>query len=778
MAAAQTSSRRRIRIRVRGVVQGVGFRPYVYRLASGLDLGGSVLNDANGVLIEVEGDPDRIEAFVARLPVDAPPLASVEETRTDELTPTGEDGFVVASSVVGGDPDALVSADAATCADCLAELLDPRDRRFRYPFLNCTNCGPRFTIVRDVPYDRPATTMSGFQMCRRCRAEYEDPTDRRFHAQPNACPDCGPALRLLDPGGGSASASGVAALAGAVAALHEGRVVAVKGIGGYHLAARADDEAVVATLRSRKHREDRPFALMVANLEAARELVELTVAEEALLEGRERPIVIARRRAGAGVAGSVAPRTPDLGVMLPYSPLHHLLAADAGVPLVMTSANVSDEPIAYLDDDAVERLARIADLICSHDRPIHIRTDDSVVRAVDPGIRPEPIVIRRSRGYVPAAIGLPRPARRPILACGGELKSTFCIARADRAWVSHHIGDLKNFETLSSFRSGVEHFERLFAVEPELVVHDLHPDYLSTGYAHGREGAAVLGVQHHHAHLAAVLAEHGEEGPAIGVIFDGTGFGPDGTVWGGELLVGGLGGYERGGLLFPVRMPGGDAAAREPWRMACTWLEAALEQERPAIPPALAAAVDEPRWLAVCDLISTGVASPLTTSAGRLFDAVAALCGLRAEVSHEGQAAAELEAAAAPAFSAQLSQGYPLAVIEDGEAPLLLDPRETIRAIVADLSAGVPTDAVSARFHAGLAAAVASVCVRLADRHRIGLAVLGGGVFQNRLLLERIVALLGGAGLRVLLPLHLPPNDGAISFGQAAIGAFADAETG
>ena len=777
MAAAQTSARRRVRLRVRGVVQGVGFRPYVYRLAGEHDLAGSVLNDAHGVLIEVEGEPAAVARFVERLPREAPPLASVEAIDPSELEPSGESSFVVAPSAGGGEVDAFVSADAATCADCLAELLDPDDRRHGYPFINCTNCGPRFTIIRDVPYDRPATTMAGFEMCERCRAEYEDPADRRFHAQPNACPDCGPTVRLLEAPSGAELATAGEAVARTSEELRAGRIIAVKGIGGYHLACRADDEEVVARLRSRKHREDRPFALMVSGLDAARKLVELTPAEEKLLEGRERPIVIARRLPSAGVAPSVAPIGPDLGVMAAYSPLHHLLARAVPGPLVMTSANVSDEPIAYADSDALTRLAGIADLICAHDRPIHIRTDDSVVRALDPALRREPLVIRRSRGHVPGALRLPVAARRPILACGAELKSTFCLAKAGQAWVSHHIGDLKNFETLSSFRSGVEHFERLFDVQPELVVHDLHPNYLSTNYGLGRDGEARLGVQHHHAHLGAVLAEHGESGPAVGAIFDGTGLGPDGTIWGGELLVGGLGAYERGGLLFPVRLPGGDAAAREPWRMACSWLSAALETERPPIPAAIAASVEESRWNTICDLSATGVASPLTTSCGRLFDAVAALCGLRAEVSHEGQAAAELEGVAAGVVVGS-GEAYTLPVIEEGDSPLLLDAREAIREVVADLERGVGPGVVSARFHAALAAATAGACARMAERHGTRTVVLAGGVFQNRLLLEQTAGLLDSAGLRVLLPLRLPPNDGAISYGQAAIAAYTDAEAG
>ncbi len=774
MEASPAPARRRLRIRVGGVVQGVGFRPYVFRLAGELGLAGFVLNDPKGVVIEIEGDDAAVAGFLRRLPAEAPPLASIAEVVPTALEPVGEAGFVVGASR-DGEAGAPVAADAATCPACLAELLDPGDRRHRYPFVNCTDCGPRFTIVDDVPYDRATTTMAGFPMCAACTAEYEDPASRRFQAQANACPDCGPRLGLIAPGEETERASGEEALRETVAALIAGRIVAVKGLGGYHLACRADDEAVVATLRARKHREDRPFALMVATIEDARRLVELTAAEEALLEGRERPILIARRLAGADVAESVAPGAMDLGVMLPYSPLHHLLAREAGVPLVMTSGNVSDEPIVYDDGDAAERMTGIADLICRHDRPIRTRTDDSVVRALDPAVRAEPLLIRRSRGFVPGALSLPIPARRPILGCGAELKSTFCLASDDRAWVSHHIGDLGNYETLASYREGVTRFERLFSARPALVAHDLHPDYLSTGYALEREAEATIAVQHHHAHLGAVLAEHGEHGPAVGAIFDGAGLGPDGTVWGGELLVGGLAGYERAGLLFPVRLPGGDAAAREPWRMACAWLAAALDDEDPPMPRVIGRELGRERWEAVAGLVRTGMASPLTTSAGRLFDAVASLCGLRQEVTYEGQAAVELEAAARRRGATDAEDGYPIDVVAEGDGPIVIDPREAIAAIAADCDRGAAVGDVAARFHAGLAGATASACTRLASGHGTGSVALAGGVFQNRLLLETTTSLLRRAGLRVLLPLRLPPNDGAISYGQAAIAACADA---
>jgi len=739
---------RRTAGRVEGTVQGVGFRPYVYRIAREEGLGGFVLNDERGVLIDVEGAADAVDRFVARLPAEAPPLATIEAVAWTALPPTGEHEFRILDSSRGGDPAAPVTADAATCDSCLAELFDPGDRRYRYPFVNCTNCGPRFTIVRSVPYDRPRTTMAGFVMCAACRTEYENPADRRFHAQPNACPECGPTLRLGD-------ARGDDALRAAARALLDGAIVAVKGLGGYHLACRADDERAVAALRARKRREEKPFALMAPDLPAARRLVLLGPAEEALLLSPERPIVLAPRPADADVAPSVAPGTPELGVMLPYSPLHHLLLADAGIPLVMTSGNVSDEPIAFHDDDAEERLRGIADLFLVHDRPIHTRTDDSVVR-VAVGV---PVPLRRSRGYVPRALALP-VAGPPMLACGADLKSTFCVTKGSRAWVSHHIGDLEHYPALRAFREGVAHFAELFAVAPQIVAHDLHPGYHSTRFALEVEGVEHVGVQHHHAHLAACLAEHGLTEPAVGAIFDGTGYGVDATVWGGEILVGDLRGFARVAALWPVRMPGGEAAIREPWRMACAWLAEAFDE-----PPPLVAGIDEPRWSTMATVARSEAVSPVTTSMGRLFDAVAALCGVRTVCTYEGQAAIELEAAAGGDDGA-----YELPLVETDDLARL-DARETIRAVARDVRAGTPAAAIAARFHAAIADATVRACVAAAERHALDLVVLSGGVFQNRRLLERVATALDAVGLRVLVPRQLPPNDGGISYGQAAVAA-------
>jgi hydrogenase maturation protein HypF len=749
----------RARARVQGTVQGVGFRPYVYRLAREEGLGGYVLNDERGVLLEVEGRPDAVARLQARLPAEAPPLASVDAVAWEVLRPTGERAFRIVASERGGEPAAPVTPDAATCDDCLRELFDPADRRYRYPFTNCTNCGPRLTIVLGVPYDRARTTMAGFAMCPECRAEHDDPRDRRFHAQPNACPDCGPRVRFGE-------LAGDAALRAAVAALLEGAVVAVKGVGGFHLACRADDEDAVARLRARKHREAKPFALMAGDLAAARALVALGPEEEALLRSVARPIVLAPRRVDAPVAAAVAPRSAELGVMLPYSPLHHLLLADAATTLVMTSANVSDEPIAYRDDDALARLAPIADAFLLHDRPIHTRTDDSVVRVVRAGATRAPMPLRRSRGYVPRSLALPLPAARRLVAYGADLKSTFCVAKGERAWVGHHIGDLEHYPALRAFGEGLAHFEQLFAIEPALAVHDLHPDYHSTRSALQRGGVRHVGVQHHHAHLAACLAEHGREGPAVGVIFDGTGFGTDGTVWGGELLVGGLRDFARAGSLWPVRMPGGERAVREPWRMACAWLQEAFGEPRP-LPRTLARSVDEERWRVVGEVGRSELVSPVTTSMGRLFDAVAALCGVCPVVSYEGQAAIELEALAA--FGARGT--YELPVREGGPAGLVLDARPAVRDVARDVEAGVEAAVIATRFHAAVAGAAAAACERIADSAGLRTAVLGGGVFQNRRLVEALAVRLEAAGLEVLVPRALPPNDGAISYGQAAIAA-------
>ena len=582
----------RTAVRVEGVVQGVGFRPFVYTLATGLGLTGLVGNDLDGVFVEVEGPLAAVSEFLLLLERDAPPLARIERVTTRAITPRRSASFAIAASEAAEPPGpggaagrrrTLVSADTATCADCLRELIDPADRRFGYPFINCTNCGPRFTIVRDVPYDRPLTTMAAFAMCEQCAAEYHDPADRRFHAQPTCCPACGPRLALLDPAGNALDGE---PLMRAAELLRQGRVLAVKGLGGYHLAADAACEEAVALLRARKHREDKPFAVMAADLTAARRLAEVDTAAADLLTSPARPIVLLPRRAEADLAAATAPGNRQLGIMLPYTPLHHLLLAAAAQdrqagqagsrPIVLTSGNVSDEPIVYRDEEALARLGGIADAFLTHDRAIHVRTDDSVVRA----FRGRPMLLRRSRGYVPEPVVVASGFPRHVLACGAELKNTFCLARDRYVFVSHHIGDLENAETLRSFTEGIEHFRRLFDVDPQVVAHDLHPEYLSTKYAVELAETSPVrleGVQHHHAHIASCLADNGAAGPVIGVAFDGTGFGTDDTIWGGEFLAADLTGFERGGHLAPVPMPGGAAAIRQPWRMAAAYLGPSAE---------------------------------------------------------------------------------------------------------------------------------------------------------------------------------------------------------
>ena len=761
----------RASVRVEGVVQGVGFRPFVYSLATRLGLAGWVGNDVDGVFAEVEGAAACVEQFLGLLETQPPPLARVDRVTAAALPPTGAAGFAIVASDRTGRRRALVSADGATCADCLAELADPADRRFGYPFINCTNCGPRFTIVTGVPYDRPLTTMAPFTMCAECAAEYHDPADRRFHAQPVCCPACGPRLRLLDTRQNELAGN---PLAEAARLLAEGQVLAVKGLGGYHLAVDAGSQAAASALRARKHREDKPFALMAADLAAARELCEVDETAETLLASARRPVVLLPRRPGAPVAGAVAPGNRQLGVMLPYTPLHHLLLAQVGRPIVLTSGNVSDEPIAYTDGDALARLAGIADAFLTHDRAIHIRADDSVVRP----LRGRETLLRRSRGYAPEPLGLAARLPRPVLACGAELKNTFCLAAGDRAFVSHHIGDLENFETLRSFTDGIAHFRRLFDTEPEVVAYDLHPEYLSTKYALELDGVDLAGVQHHHAHVASCLADNGEEGPVIGVAFDGTGFGADGTIWGGEFLLADLAGFERAGHLEPVPMPGGAAAIRQPWRMAAAYLDAACTGEGPAGLEVVAR--NAGRWPDVVAMARRGVNAPLTSSAGRLFDAVAALLGVRDTINYEGQAAIELEQRADPAergaYRAPVGPGV---AGPGGEAgPLRVRGADLVRAAAEDLLAGALPAAVAARFHRGVAAAIVEVCTALRERSGLGTVALSGGVFQNLLLLGQAVDGLEGAGFRVLTHARVPPNDGGISLGQAAVAGARDRRDG
>jgi hydrogenase maturation protein HypF len=753
------SARERWRIHVEGLVQGVGFRPFAHALAARLGLAGYVANDTRGAVIEIEGDGRAVARFVDRLIPEAPPIAVIDHLVHVSLVPLGERHFEIRESDTVGERQVLVSPDVATCEDCLRELFDPHDRRFRYPFTNCTNCGPRFTIIREVPYDRPRTTMESFTMCADCAREYHDPSDRRFHAQPIACPACGPQLRLVTRDGMRVPGDPIEV---AAELLRAGRIIAVKGLGGYHLAAAAGDADAVGTLRSLKLREEKPFALMVRDLTAAREVVEVDPAAARALASPRRPIVLLPRRGGAAIADGVAPRNAQLGVMLPYTPLHHLLARRLRAPFVLTSGNASDEPIAHEDRDALTRLGPIAKFFLMHDRAIHVRTDDSVVRM----FRNQEIPIRRARGHAPQPILLAQAAPRPILACGSELKSTFCLLKERYAFVSHHVGDLENYPTMRAFTEGIRHFRRVFDVSPEVVAYDLHPEYRSTKYALEETGVDLIGVQHHHAHVASCLADNGEEGPVIGVAFDGLGLGTDGTLWGGEFLVASLSGFERAGHFEAVPMPGGTMAIRQPWRMAATYLAAAYGDAIPAL-----AVTDRNRrhWAAVMRLCGTAVAAPVTSSVGRLFDAVAAILGVRDVISYEGQAAIELE----QCIDGSEDGAYPVRWLDDGKT-IRVQGADLVRAVAEDVRAGVPSGVVAARFHAGLARVTGDVCAAIRARTGHRTVALSGGVFQNAFLLDRTVRDLEGRGFRVLTHTRVPSNDGGISFGQAAVAAECD----
>ncbi|MBP6471574.1 MAG: carbamoyltransferase HypF [Chloroflexi bacterium] len=785
------------RIHINGIVQGVGFRPFVFGLADRYELAGWVRNTSAGVDIEVDGAPDALAHFVAALTAEAPPLAQIDDLTAVDVPANGFVGFkIVASTAV---PHAFqpISPDVCVCDDCLRELFDPADRRSLYPFINCTNCGPRFTIIKDIPYDRPLTTMAPFAMCPDCRREYENPLDRRFHAQPVACPACGPQV-WLERGVGSAE-WGVAEdsalptpyspLEMAQRLLAEGKILAIKGLGGFHLACDALNETAVSTLRARKLRRDKPFALMMPDLETVEQYCYVNESERSLLLSRERPIVLLRRRPDSPIARACAPGQEHLGVMLPYTPLHYLLFHHSALRtphskiLVMTSGNLSEEPIAYRNDEARERLAALADAFLMHNRDIHVRCDDSVMRIVDWRLaineeianRQSTIVnrqlpIRRSRGYAPFPVKLPWTVP-PILAAGAELKNTFCLTNGRYAFLSHHIGDLENYETLQSFEQGVAHFETLFRVQPEIIAYDKHPNYLATRYAlerAAREGLTAVPVQHHHAHIAACLAENGHPGdrPVIGVSFDGTGYGDDGAIWGGEFFIADYAGYERPYHLVYTPLPGGDLAVREPWRLALAWLRH-VNAEWGVGSAEFDSALPTPHSALqiVWQQMEKGINAPPTSSMGRLFDAVAALMGVRQTVNYEAQAAIELEALADPAETGV----YPFALVA---AQSVVDPGPMVTAVLDDLRRKTPIPTMAARFHNGVAQMTLDVCRDLRTRYNLSEVALSGGVWQNVTLLTRTVPRLQADGFTVYLHSKVPPNDGGLALGQTAVAAF------
>jgi hydrogenase maturation protein HypF len=749
---------RRIKIEIEGLVQGVGFRPFVAQLAVRLGVTGTVHNDGRGVVVIVQGESVVLGNFFVALSQEPPPLARIEHLQSTSLPLLpDESSFVILASSGAGDKVAAIAPDAHLCDDCLAELLDPHDRRYHYPFINCTNCGPRFSIITGIPYDRPQTTLADFPLCSACAAEYQDPASRRYHAEPIACPKCGPQLSLCTADGSPLAGD---PLSGAVALLRAGQIVAVKGLGGYHLAVDAGNDDAVARLRQRKAREEKPFALMVPSLAAAAALAEINETEARLLTSVERPIVLLAGKEYSTLSHRIAPRNRYLGIMLPYTPLHQLLFVLGEFrALVMTSGNPSEAPIVFEDDQALAELGTIADAFLTHNRRIHTRIDDSIARV----LADKPLLLRRARGYVPRAVLLPVTAP-PIIALGGELKNTLCITRNDRAYISQHLGDLGNLESCAAHAAMSDHLQNLLELHPQVVAHDLHPDYQTTRLAEAMIGVQRLAVQHHHAHLASCLAENGESGPALGVIFDGLGYGADGTLWGGEFLLGDLHAFRRVGYFTPTALPGGDQATREPWRMALAYLQQAYGRDYPRLPFLEEIARRDEQLLVT--MIEKGLNAPLTSSCGRLFDAVAALVGLRHRVSYEGQAAIELEMVA----TSGEYPPYPF-TLNFVVGAIVIDWRGMIRAIVADLVAGIPVAEISARFHATLVAVVGEVCCRVRTATGISTVALSGGVFQNRLLTEAVIAGLEREDFLVLTHSLVPPNDGGLSLGQAAVAA-------
>jgi len=757
-------------IHISGIVQGVGFRPFVYKLARKFNLVGWVKNTSSGVEIEVIGTDSHLRSFIKHLESDAPPLAKLDEVIVSDCSVVDYQNFEILTSESISSAFQPIPADVAICSDCLTEMLNPKDRRFRYPFINCTNCGPRFTIIKDIPYDRPLTSMAVFQMCPRCSDEYKDPANRRFHAQPIACPDCGPKVWLEQYRSGDNEATvsvmqiGDDAIQRTRRLLNEDKIVAIKGLGGFHLACNAKSPQAVAELRRRKLRVDKPFAVMMPDVETIKRHCHVSEAERALLESPAHPIVLLRRRSISMITGDIAPGQRMIGVMLPYTPLHVLLLEkEKGYSevLVMTSGNISDEPICTDNVEARERMADLADAFLMHDRDIHIRTDDSVMRVFNKEIYP----VRCSRGYSPYPVFLPWSVPS-VLAVGAELKNTFCLTNGRYAFLSHHIGDLENYETLKSFEDGISHFERLFRVKPEAIAYDMHPNYLATRYGlerTTREGIPGINVQHHHAHIASLMAEQGLDGsrPVIGVAFDGTGYGDDGAIWGGEFLVADYSGYSRAAHLRYFPLPGGDAAIRRPSRTALSLLfSLGLDwDERLATHSDLCS--DERSALRA--QLEHKINSPLTSSIGRLFDAASALAGVRQKVNYEAQAAIEFETMADPDETGLYEFEY-----VDGQ----INPKAAIEALLADVFSGVNVGKISSKFHSGLARIVSDICGKIGDNYDMSEVALSGGVWQNMTLLYKTVSYLEKDGFTVHIHHRVPTNDGGLALGQAAIAAY------
>jgi hydrogenase maturation protein HypF len=751
----------RRQIEVSGIVQGVGFRPYVYRLATGRHLRGTIRNTSAGVTIEIQGPAETVQDFVEHLPAEAPPLARITNVAVHEVPCNGDQDFCIVHSHEGEEVRTLISPDVAICPDCLREMFDPNDRRYRYPFINCTNCGPRFTIIRDIPYDRPSTSMAMFPMCPACLVEYENPLDRRFHAQPNACWECGPRVELWDKTGNRIECGDP--IAEAVAGLHAGLVVAVKGLGGFHLAVDATNPAAVALLRQRKRRVEKPFAVMVPDLEAAQEVCELDGAAATVLQSIQRPIVLAPKKSPNTIPDSVAPFNRYLGIFLPYTPLHYLLLAEGGFKaLVMTSGNLSEEPIAIDNREAVHRLNGLADYFLVHNRDILLRCDDSVVRVAG-GI---PRQLRRSRGFVPVPVFL-KDDQPSVLAVGGELKNTICLTKGKHAFLSQHVGDLENVESYSFFHEAIEHLERILEIRPEIIAYDLHPDYFSTRWARQQSGAKLVGVQHHHAHIASCMAENHLEGRVIGFALDGTGYGTDGNIWGGEVLIAGYEDFERAAHFEYVPLPGGEAAIREPWRMAVSYLAHHFGREFLSLSIPFVRQLDMAKTELLLRMVERKVNSPLTSSCGRLFDAVAALTGVRQEVNYEAQAAIELEMAITPS---EEETAYTMQLLPEGDR-WIIGTRPLFEALLDDLGQNLPVAAISRRFHNGLVKGFVQLATLLRKKTALRRVCLSGGTFHNVYLSQRLEAQLSEAGFEVFTQKEVPSGDGGLSLGQASVAA-------
>jgi hydrogenase maturation protein HypF len=754
------------RVQVRGIVQGVGFRPFVYQLAEDYQLCGHVANTSSGVDIHVEGNPIRIEAFIDAIRTQAPPLAQITGVESRPAQTKNDTAFQIISSRQGNRSSTLISPDVAICADCLRELRDPQDRRYGYPFINCTNCGPRYTIIDEVPYDRPKTSMRHFRMCSACQAEYDNPRNRRFHAQPNACHECGPQVAVHGPKGRFLRAED--AIRETVRLLADGKIAAVKGLGGYHLAVDATNQAAVERLRRRKQREEKPLALMAPDLTTVRTFALIDADESEVLTSPQRPIVLLRKLLPNPIAPAVSPRNAWFGVMLPYTPLHYRLLAHGFTALVMTSGNLSEEPIAIANRDAGKRLAPIADVIMMHDREIYLRCDDSIVRKTDGVTR----FLRRSRGYVPTPVFLRR--RQPaILACGAELKNTVCFLKEDKAFLSQHIGDLENLATYDFFQATIAHLQRILDISPEALACDLHPDYLSTRYAQQRDDRPLFQVQHHHAHIVSVMAENHLEDQVIGLAFDGTGFGPDGTIWGGEVLLAEAGRFERAAFLSPVPMPGSAAAIREPWRMAVSYLAHTFDGRFRDLDLPFMQSIDLRQADILVAMGRQGINAPLTSSLGRLFDGVAALIGLRHQVAFEGQAAMELEMTIDT--DDPMSYDYGWQTVGDSRC---IEIAPIIEGVVTDLAQGVSGPIISRRFHTTLTMLFTALCREIRRETGLNRVALSGGVFQNVVFSTALAHRLEKAGFRVYTQRLVPANDGGLSLGQAVAAAAMAARAG